>query len=79
MPDHGTGTELLEPDPPVRTDGLCIVCLKPRHPERSKKYGGDVAELDPFRKTECARSYFGCPLPPVEHGGPVKRYSEAVA
>jgi hypothetical protein len=46
-------------EPKVRRDGLCVVCRGPRYPERSRKYGKTVAELDPFCSTECAKSYFG--------------------
>lgn len=46
-------------DPPVREDGRCVVCLGPRNPERSKKYAGDVAHLDPFCSNVCARDWHG--------------------
>lgn len=49
------------PDPPVRADGRCYVCLKPRDPERSRKYAGDVATLDPFCSNVCARAFHGQP------------------
>lgn len=48
--------------PNVRPDGKCVVCLKPRHPEWSKKYAGDAVENDPFCSASCARRYFGCEL-----------------
>jgi len=53
----------MRTDPPVRDDGLCHVCLKPRRPERSKRYGGAAAEMDSFCSTECARAYHENPLP----------------
>lgn len=49
-------------DPPVRPDGRCAVCPKMRHPERSKKYGLEAAQLDPFCSTACCRAYYGIPL-----------------
>ena len=46
-------------DPPVRKDGLCVVCKKPRDPAASGKYGGAAAALDPFCSTACCREYWG--------------------
>jgi hypothetical protein len=62
-----------KPDPPVRPDGKCAVCLSDRRPERSRKYGGPVAELDPFDRTECCRIYHGVDIGrtrPDEDGPP---------
>lgn len=53
---------IFEGDPPVREDGCCYVCLKERHPERSKRYAGDIAKYDPFCSSTCAREYFGNPI-----------------
>ncbi len=50
-------------DPPVPKDGGCYVCQKPRKPERSRKYAGDIAFLDPFCSGDCARKYWGVELP----------------
>ena len=50
-------------DPPVRDDGLCCVCLKPRNPERSKLYAGDIARFDPFCSNICARRWYENPIP----------------
>lgn len=49
------------PEPEVRPDGLCTVCLKPRQPVRSRKYAGLEAERDPFCSNTCARRYFRQP------------------
>jgi hypothetical protein len=56
----------MKPDPPVRKG--CAHCGKPRHPERSKKYGQAAAELDPFCSTNCAKAWHGVPersVPPL--------------
>lgn len=50
-------------DPAVRADGLCVVCDKPRHPERSAKYAKGIAELDPFCSNVCARDWYANPIP----------------
>ena len=50
-------------DPPVRPDGRCYMCPKKRKPERSRKYGGEVAALDPFCSSQCARRFYGTELP----------------
>jgi hypothetical protein len=42
----------------VRPDGKCVFCKGPRYPERSRKYGGPAAELDPFCSTVCAKTYY---------------------
>jgi len=57
------------PDPPVPADGSCAQCGGPRHPERSRRYGGPLAELDPFCKTECAREWHGTPRSPAPRHG----------
>jgi hypothetical protein len=58
-------TERPKKDPPIRADGRCAVCSKPRNPERSRRYGGPAAETDPFCSTECARGYHGTPARPI--------------
>ena len=50
-------------DPPVRPDGNCVICRKPRKPERSRKYAGATAQLDPFCSNTCARAWYGNPIP----------------
>jgi len=47
----------MKPDPPVRRDGKCAECGKPRYPGRSRKYGKGAADLDPFCSTNCARKW----------------------
>jgi hypothetical protein len=47
-------------DPPVRDDGRCAQCGKPRRPERSRSYGGYAAEADAFCSTDCCRVWHGC-------------------
>ena len=47
----------MKPDPPVRRDGRCAECGKPRYPGRSRKYGKGAADLDPFCSTNCARKW----------------------
>ena len=54
---------IFQGDPPVRDDGLCSVCLKPRRPERSRKYARLIAEMDPFCSSTCSREWHGNPLP----------------
>jgi hypothetical protein len=49
-------------DPPVRTDGRCVVCDKPRSPWRSKRYGKLEAERDPFCSSTCCRVWHGVSL-----------------
>ena len=53
---------LTRPDPPVPPDGSCYQCGGPRHPERSRKYAGTAAVLDPFDSTTCCRYYHGVTL-----------------
>lgn len=53
----------MRPDPPIRKDGLCVVCWKPRKPERSAKYGQGEADLDPFCSSPCCRVWHGTTLP----------------
>lgn len=50
-------------DPPVRPDGACVECGGARHPERSRKYAGATAELDPFCSNGCARAWWLNPIP----------------
>lgn len=51
-------------DPPVRKDGKCARrgCSKQRHPERSLRYGGAAAQLDPFCSTDCCRAHYNIEL-----------------
>lgn len=51
----------MRPDSPIPPDGSCAVCGQPRQPERSRKYAGAEAELDPFCSNMCARVYYGQP------------------
>jgi len=46
----------------MRSDGKCVVCGKSRKTKRSKRYGKDAAERDPFCSTQCCRAYHGNPL-----------------
>jgi hypothetical protein len=61
-------TPRLIPDPPVTAN--CPVCGKPRRPERSLKYGGVAAELDPFDSTDCCREWHGTQLACSACNGP---------
>jgi hypothetical protein len=44
-------------DPPLRVDGKCVECRKPRHPERSQKYAKAAAQADVFCSTACCRAW----------------------
>ena len=55
--------EITRQDPEPNADGTCIVCRKLRKPERSKAYAGITATLDPFCSCECARAWYGNPIP----------------
>ena len=59
----------MKPDPPVRADGRCAVCGKPRRVDRSRRYGGAEAERDPFCSVTCCRRFHGTELPEL-HTGP---------
>lgn len=58
-------------DPPIRKDGKCYVCKKPRKPKVGVKTGmpskhGDptylaARKLDPFCSTECCRAFHNQP------------------
>lgn len=63
MADSGHRATLL--DPPVRADGNCFTCGKPRKPERSRRYakGKNSAKNDPFCSANCCRRHYGLPLP----------------
>lgn len=57
-------------DPPVRADGSCVVCRKPRLTrlpkvitQRSKTELLDHLAGDPFCRTECARKWHRTELP----------------
>ena len=50
-------------DPPVRADGCCATCGKPRNPERSERYGREFALRDPFCSSLCAMRWHGVPTP----------------
>lgn len=66
-------TTIFAGDPSVREDGNCFVCLKPRRPERSMRYAGDVAVLDPFCSNICARGWHENPLPHQANFGRPRR------
>jgi len=66
-------------DPAVRDDGLCVVCLKPRHPERSRRYAGDIATFDSFCSSTCAREWHGNPVPVHANFGRPRRLEEGRA
>lgn len=71
---------IFDGDPPVREDGKCVVCLKDRKPERSKRYAGITAELDPFCSNICARAWHENPIPDVSiwsKPGPPQRLEAA--
>lgn len=51
------------PDPPVRLDGLCVVCLDPRRTEKLPPLYRDQVANDPFCSNVCARAYYGVPEP----------------
>ena len=53
------------PDPPCPKGGRCVVCGKPRKPQRSRKYAGGRAESDPFCSTVCCREWHGTQLRPT--------------
>jgi hypothetical protein len=61
-------------DPPVREDGRCYVCLKPRGviPKTLvKRTAADLAKQlanDPFCSSTCARRYHGTTLPQLPSG-----------
>jgi hypothetical protein len=57
------------PDPPIRKDSTCAVCLAPRKPERSKRYARDAAERDAFCSTNCCRKFHGTELTHTELTG----------
>ncbi len=50
-------------DPQVPADGTCAQCGKPRRPERSRTYGKQAAEIDPFCSTECAKEHHHVTIP----------------
>lgn len=45
-------------EPEIPAGGGCARCGKHRHPERSAKYGGVAAQLDPFCSTGCAKAFY---------------------
>jgi len=49
-------------DPPVRDDGSCIVCGRPRQLAKLKLVYRRHAEQDPFCSSSCAREWYGVPL-----------------
>lgn len=51
----------IRPDPPVRRDGCCVVCKKPRK-RPATRYGLAEYETDPFCSTTCARAWHSNPL-----------------
>jgi hypothetical protein len=64
---------IFDGDPAVREDGLCFICLKPRRPERSKKYARAIAERDPFCSSTCARTWHENPIPDLSIWGRPRR------
>jgi endogenous inhibitor of DNA gyrase (YacG/DUF329 family) len=58
-------------DPPVRTDGKCVVCGKARKiTKQTWKYAKGAADVDPFCSTRCARIYYDTPLADKPTGRP---------
>jgi hypothetical protein len=50
-------------DPPVRPDGTCARCGKPRHVNAQvRKYAGHQIDTDPFCSTACCRAHHGTTL-----------------
>jgi hypothetical protein len=70
---------IFEGDPPVREDGTCFVCLKPRRPERSRRYAGDIAVFDPFCSNTCAREWHENPISQHSIWGRPRRLEENAA
>lgn len=68
---------IFDGDPPVREDGLCVVCLRDRRPDRSRRYAGDIAKFDPFCSNLCARAWFENPIPSDSIWGRPKRLEAA--
>lgn len=68
---------IFDGDPPVREDGLCLVCLGARHPERSARYAKGIAELDAFCSSTCSRAWHGTSLPASTEYGRPRRLNEA--
>lgn len=64
-------------DPRVRDDVLCFICLKPRQPERSKRYAKGIAELDTFCSNICARKWYENPVPDHSIWGRPRRREDA--
>lgn len=58
----------MKPDPPVRADGRCVVCLGPRGVLPKNAISRAPAqvklelETDPFCSSTCARDWHGNPL-----------------
>ena len=52
---------MVRADPKVRRDKMCVVCKKPRRPERSERYAGLEAARDAFCSVECARVFHAQP------------------
>lgn len=50
---------MVKADPPLRADGRCAVCGKPRKTDRSQRYARGEAERDPFCSTQCCKAYHG--------------------
>lgn len=59
---------MTRPDPPVRSDGRCVICHGPRGrlpktaTQRAKAILAKELALDPFDRTECCREWFGTQL-----------------
>jgi hypothetical protein len=56
-------------DPPIRRDGRCSVCAKPRK-KPATSYGRDEYARDPFCSTKCARKWHGTTLADIAPGPP---------
>ena len=56
---------VMPPDPSVRDDGRCVVCLGPR---KAKLGNYSDPTEDPFCSTGCCRTYHGVELPATNPG-----------
>jgi hypothetical protein len=53
-------------EPPVRTDGRCIVCLKQLRIDGLRPLYKAAMRDEPFCSTECCREWYCIPLPSEE-------------
>lgn len=49
----------MKKDPPVRKDGLCATCKKPRKEVKPQKGVDPKQYVDPFCSSRCCRAYHG--------------------